>query len=116
MKKKTNANKSAAQSDALPTPPPVIVIHLPPYARKRAAELAEATTAANKRAASSSFAETVGWLREHEATIRAKAQKQAAWIIDEDVIRLLDIAAHLREAADMIETHVAPDDDKPFQI
>lgn len=111
MKKKTNANKSAAQSDALPTPPPVITLHLPPYARKRAAELAEATTAANKRAASSSFAETVGWLREHEAEIRAKAKRNAAWLMDDAVVRLLDVAAHLREAANMIETHVAPDGD-----
>jgi hypothetical protein len=91
--------------------PSVITIHLPPYARKRAAELAEATTKANRDAARASYAETVGYLREHEAEIRAKAKRTAAWVMDDTVLRLLAIAAHLREAADMIETHVRPDED-----
>jgi hypothetical protein len=101
----------ASQSDALPTPPPVITIHLPPYARKRAEELAEATTKANRDAARSSYAETVGFLREHEAEIRAKAKRTAAWEMSDSVVRMLAIAAHLREAADMIETHVRTDED-----
>lgn len=103
--------RASSTPTTLPALPATITINLPPFARKRAAELAEATTAANKRAASSTYADTVGWLREHEADLRAKAKKQAAWLMDDAVVRLLDIAAHLREAADMIETHVAPDED-----
>jgi hypothetical protein len=101
----------SAPAEVLPALPPVITIHLPPYARKRAAELAEATTKANRDAACASYAETVGFLREHEAEIRAKAKRTAAWVMDDTVTRLLNIAAHLREAADMIETHVRPDED-----
>jgi hypothetical protein len=111
VEQEQRASQPAPQADALPALPPVITIHLPPYARKRAEELAEATTKANRDAARSSYAETVGYLREHEATLRAKAKKQAAWVMDEDVVRLLNLAAHLREAADMIETHVRTDED-----
>jgi hypothetical protein len=101
----------SAQSDALPTPPPVITLHLPPYARKRATEFLAADTEAHLRAMRSKYTETVRILREHEADLRAKAKRNAAWVLDDAVIRLLDIAAHLDQAADLIETHVAPDED-----
>lgn len=109
MKKKTNAN----QSNALPTPPAELVIrlHLPAYQRKRAAELDAATKAANKAAARASVDSVADALRQYEVEIRAKAKGQAAWAIDDAVVRLLDIAANLREAADLLDTHATRDED-----
>jgi hypothetical protein len=99
----------ASQSDALPTPPPVITLHLPPYQRKRATEFLAAQVEATGRAKRAVYAETIRVLRDHARDITLKAKKQAAWVLDEDVVRLLNLAAHVEEAADLIDLHVAPD-------
>ena len=122
MKKKAKPNQSAkpdviTQEDiaatVLPSPPEEVVIrlHPPAYQRKRATEFLAADTAALTRAYRSHFHDTIRTLREHGADLRMKAKKQAAWAIDADVVRLLDLAAHLDQAADLIDLHVTPDED-----
>lgn len=99
------------QADALPALPETITIHLPPFARKRAEELAAATLEADRSAGRAPIAMTLAALREHEADLRDKAKRQAAWVMDDTVVRLLTIAAHVREAIDLIETHAINDED-----
>jgi hypothetical protein len=111
MKKKTNANQSDAQSDDLPALPETIVLHLPPYQRKRAAEFLAAQEEAHKRAGRSPYFETTRVLREYAHDLQIRARKQAAWVMDADVVRLLDMVAQLEQAADLIDLHVAPDED-----
>ena len=101
----------SAQSDALPALPKTITIHLPPFARKRAEELAAATLEADRSAGRAPIAMTLAALRQHEADLRDKAKRQAAWVMDDTVVRLLTIAAHVREAIDLIETHAINDED-----
>lgn len=111
-----NATPSAAPSavpevggdpmpSTLPTLPAEIFITVPPYRAK----LAEATTLANRKAARSPMKDTVAKLREHEAKIRAKADRLAALVgrplgVDApDVLDLLDLAAHLHQAAEILD-------------
>lgn len=101
----------ASAPTALPALPETITIHLPPFARKRAEELAAATLEADRSAGRAPIAITLAALRHHEADLRDKAKRQAAWVMDDTVIRLLTIAAHVREAIDLIETHAIHDHD-----
>lgn len=98
-----------AQAEALPPPPEVITVII---RSGRSAEIATATTAANRSASRSSVATTADALRQYEAEVREKVKRHAAFVgVDEEAQRLLLVAAHLREAAYLIDTHATPDQD-----
>lgn len=105
-----NATPSAAPSavpevggdpmpSTLPTLPAEIIITVPPYRAK----LAEATILADRKAARSPMKDTVAKLREHEAKIRATADRHAAFTLDTYALDLLDLAAHLHQAAEILD-------------
>jgi hypothetical protein len=100
-----------ARASELPALPSEIVIKVPPYRAK----LAEATTLANRKAARSPMNETVAKLRKHEAKIRATAERHAAFTLDAYALDLLDLAAHLHQAAEILDDP-AGYDSRPFQI
>jgi len=101
--------RASSKPDALPTLPDTITVRLPSGSRKRMGDLAAAHYAAQVRVARGSYQDTIATLRKHEAEVLAKAKRHATWIMDEEVVRLLDIAAALEDAVHLIETHVAPD-------
>jgi hypothetical protein len=101
----------ASQPDTLPTLPDSIVIHLPPNQRKRAADFLVAQDEAHKRAGRSPYFETTRVIREHAHDLQIKARERVAFVMDAEVVRLLDIVAQLDQAADLIDLHVAPDED-----
>jgi len=104
----------SAQSDALPTPPAELVIrmYIPLYQRKRAEVMDAATQDANRSASRSSVAATADSLRQYEAEIRDKVKHLVRYAdLDAEGRRLLAVAAHLREAAHLIDTHATPDQD-----
>ena len=103
--------RASLKPDTLPTLPDTITIHLPPGLNRRMGDLAAAHYAAQVRAARGSYQDTIATLRKHEKDLLAKARRQAAWFMDEDVVLMLDIAAALEDAVHLIETHVAPDQD-----
>lgn len=96
-------------ADVLPTLPETITIHIRPG---RLAEIEDATKVADYKAARSPIAITARTLRRYEAELREKVKRHAAFVgVDEEAVRLLDIAAHLREAVSLIDTHATPDQD-----
>jgi hypothetical protein len=103
------ASQPSPQADALPALPTEIVITIRPG---RVAEIADATTEANRSASRSSVATTADALRQYEAEVREKVKRHAAFVgVDEEARRLLLVAAHLREAAFLLDTHATPDED-----
>ena len=94
--------------DPMPSPEVITVVIRP----GRTAEIATATTDANRSASRSSVAATADALRQYEAEVREKVKRHAAFVgVDEEAQRLLLVAAHLREAAYLIDTHATPDQD-----
>jgi hypothetical protein len=84
----------------LPTLPAEIVITLPPVP----ASFADATIVANRQAGRSPIKDTVATLRTHEATTRAKASRLASLVgVTPDVVELLDLAAHLLQASEILD-------------
>ena len=95
--------------DTLPTPPDVITVHI---RAGRANEIAAATSDANKTAWKDTLPALVAALREHEASVRDKVMRHAAFVgVDDEAVRLLVLAARLDQAADLIETHAIHDED-----
>jgi hypothetical protein len=94
--------------DTLPTPPAVITVHIRPG---RAEEIADASTVADYNAARSPIAVTARTLRQHEAELREKAKRHAAFVgVDDEARRMLNIAAHLHEAAKLLDPNATPDE------
>lgn len=109
---KKQMHDQEARASQLPAPPAEIIITLPPVP----AAFVDATILANRKAGRSPMNETVARLRKEEAKIRAKATRIASLVgMTEEVLELLDISAHLLQAADIIDDP-AGYDDKPFQI
>ena len=111
-KLKDDAKVAEENRDVLPTLPAEIIITLPPVP----ASFADATIVANRKAGRSPMNETVSKLRKEEEKIRAKASRLASLVgVTPDVVELLDLAAHLLQAAEIIDDP-AGYDDRPFQI
>jgi hypothetical protein len=109
---KRQMHDQEARASELPPPPAEIVITLPPVP----AAFVDATILANRKAGRSPMNETVTMLRQEEAKLRAKATRIASLVgMTEEVLELLDIAAHLLQAAEIMDDP-AGYDDKPFQI
>jgi hypothetical protein len=109
VEQEQRASQPAPQGDTLPPPPEVITVIIRPG---RSAEIATETTDANRSASRSSVAATADALRQYEAEVREKVKRHAAFVgVDEEAQRLLLVAAHLREAAYLIDTHATPDQD-----
>ena len=90
----------ASAPDTLPAPPAEIVITLPPVP----AAHADATIAADRKAARSPIKDTVARLWQHEEKIRAKARRLSSLVgVTPEVADLLDLAAHLHEAAEILD-------------
>lgn len=95
------------QADTLPAPPEVITIHIRPG---RSEEIADATTVADYNAARSPIAIVARTLAQYEAEVREKVKRHAAFVgVDDEARRMLNIAAHLHEAAKLLGTHATPD-------
>jgi len=99
----------SAPADVLPPPPAVITVHIRPG---RSVEIADATTVADYNAARSPIAVTARTLAQYEAELREKAKRHAAFVgVDDEARRMLNIAAHLHEAAKLLDPNATPDQD-----
>lgn len=95
-----DAKVAKENRDVLPTVPAESIIPLPPVP----ASFADATIVANRQAARSPIKDTVATLRAHEATTRAKASRLASLVgVTPDVVELLDLAAHLLQASEILD-------------